>query len=82
MAIEPIVVPHFKMLIALQIGLEDAQQSGIVSEVIDEDFGSSSKVELGACEERSTDDFSLADWSFLLDVEIHGFGIPGNYLLR
>lgn len=50
--------------------------------IINEHSGSPPKVELWACEKGSTDDFALAYRSLLLDVKIHSFRIPCNYLIR
>lgn len=50
-SIEAVVVPHFLVLLTLQVFLEEIDQACILAEIIDEDPGASSEIELRTCEE-------------------------------
>lgn len=79
MAIEPIIVPYFFMLLALQIGLEVIQQPSILAKIIYEYSRASTEIVLRSCEKRSTQYLSLSYRSFLLDIQVYSLCIPGCY---
>ena len=78
MSIKPIIVPHFQMLLALQIRFEIVQQPSISTEVIDEYSWPSTEVVLRTSEKTCTDYFALPDGRLLLDIQIYGLSIPGD----
>lgn len=50
-SIEAVVVPYFLVLLTLQVFLEEMDQPCILAEIINEDPGASSEIELWSCEE-------------------------------
>ncbi len=53
-------------------------KSCVLAKIVNENPGAVSKIVLRACKEWSSNDSSLAYRSFVLDIKIDSFSIPGN----
>jgi len=68
MPIKAIIVPHFQVLLILQIRLKVIDQACIFAKIIDKHTRPSSEIILRTSVERSTYYFPLANWSLLFSI--------------
>jgi hypothetical protein len=76
-AIEPVIVPYFLVFFALQVLLKVIDKSCILAKIINEHSGTVSKIVLRSGKKRCRNDPTLPNGSFVLDIKINSFSIPG-----
>lgn len=76
-AIKTIMMPGFLIVLIFEVVFKEEDEIAVLSEVVDEKAGTISEVNFGAGESAGADELSPADWSFVANVDIDGFSIPG-----
>lgn len=76
MTIEPIIMPHFFILLILHIVFKIIEQSCIGTKIINKNFGSVSKIVLWSCKKWGANYLPFAHRWLIFYIQVHSLCIP------